>query len=133
MPGQNGSTNETDTNPDVAQMWRSWLTEAERQLNTFFGDVLGTEQFARMSGNFVDGYAVVQRSLNDRMERYLNTFNLPTHSDVVELAERLHGIEERLGSLESTVRAVAEQNGITPTASVTQLRPRRTRKPRTQA
>jgi hypothetical protein len=132
MPGQNGSSSGTTTEtgmPDVAQMWRAWLTETERQVNGFFGEVLGTEQFARASGNFVDGYAVVQRALNQGMERYLNTFNLPTHSDVIELAERLNTIEERLTSLEATVRAVAEQNGIEPTASVTKLRPRRTRKP----
>lgn len=133
MPAQNGSTADTSANPDVAQMWRSWMTETERQLNGFFGEVLGTDQFARMSGNFVDGYAVVQRALNDRMERYLNTFNLPTHSDVVELAERLHAIEERLASIEFTMRSVAEQAGVTPSAPVTQLRPRRTRKPRAEA
>jgi chaperonin GroEL (HSP60 family) len=111
-------------------MWRSWLSETERQLNGFFGDVLGTEQFARMSGNFVDGYAVVQRALNQSMERYLNTFNLPTHSDIIELAERMHAIEERLASVESTIRTVAEQAGVNPSATVTRLRPRRTRKPR---
>jgi Poly(R)-hydroxyalkanoic acid synthase subunit (PHA_synth_III_E) len=132
MPGQNGSTNTAadPATPDVAQMWRAWLTETERQLNSFFGEVVGTEQFARFSGNFVDGYAVVQRALNQNMERYLNTFNLPTHSDIVELAERLNGIEERLSSLETTVRAVAESAGVATAASVTQLRPRRTRKPR---
>src|SRR5687767_6779954 len=121
MPGQNGSTSASATEtgmPDVAQMWRAWLTETERQLNTFFGEVVGTDQFARFSGNFVDGYAVVQRALNQNMERYLNTFNLPTHSDVVELAERLSGIEERLTSLESTLRALAENAGVTTAASV---------------
>jgi hypothetical protein len=110
-------------------MWRSWLTETERQLNSFFGEALGTEQFARASGNFVDAYAIVQRGLNQRMERYLNTFNLPTHSDVVELAERMNSIEERISSLESAIRSLAEQSGISTTANVTKLRPKRTRKP----
>jgi hypothetical protein len=132
MAGQNGNSATETGVPDVMQMWRSWLGETERQLNSFFGEVVGTEQFARVSGNFVDGYAVVQRALNDNMERYLNTFNLPTHSDVVELGERLNNIEERIASLESTVRAVAEQAGIQASAPVTQLRPRRTRKPRPQ-
>ncbi len=133
MPAQNGnganSTTADSGMPDMSQMWRSWLTETERQLNGFFGEILGTEQFARMSGNFVDGYAVVQRQLNESMERYLNTFNLPTHSDVVELGERLNGIEERIASLEATIRAVADKAGVVASAPVTQLRPRRTRKP----
>lgn len=129
MPAQNGSSAESTT-ADATQLWRSWLTETERQLNAFFGDILGTEQFSRLSGNFVDGYAIVQRSLNESMERYLNTFNLPTHSDIVELGERLNSIEERLGSLESAIRLLAENAGVTTTAQVSQLRPRRTRQPK---
>ncbi|MEO8456603.1 MAG: poly(R)-hydroxyalkanoic acid synthase subunit PhaE [Chloroflexota bacterium] len=133
MPAQNGNANtaSTDgTNPDVAQLWRAWLTETERQLNGFFGDVLGTEEFARISGNFVDGYAVVQHSLNQQMERYLNTFNLPTHSDIIELAERLNAIEERISSMETTLRNVANQVGVAASAQPTPIRPRRTRRPK---
>lgn len=135
MPAQNGSSSSTGTadsaNPDVAQLWRAWLTETERQLNGFFGEILGTEEFARISGNFVDGYAVVQNSLNQQMERYLNTFNLPTHSDVIELAERLNGIEERISALETTLHNVADKVGVAPSAQVTPIRPRRTRRPKT--
>jgi hypothetical protein len=132
MPATNGSTSE-GTTADAAQLWRAWLSETERQLNGFFGEVLGTEEFARLSGNFVDGYAVVQRSLNQSMERYLNTFNLPTHSDIIELGERLNNIEERISSLESTIRNIVDASGIQTTAQVTPLRPRRTRRPKTEA
>ena len=131
MPGQNGKTE--GANADAAELWRAWLTETERQLNGFFGEALGTEQFARISGNFVDGYAVVQRALNQNMERYLNTFNLPTHSDVVDLGERLNRLEERLASLETTILNIAEQVGVATPAEVTRLRPRRTRQPKTEA
>jgi len=132
MPAQNGSSSSTDSaTADVAQLWRAWLTETERQLNGFFGDILGTEEFARLSGNFVDGYAVVQNSLNQQMERYLNTFNLPTHSDVIELAERLNGIEERISALETTLRNVADKVGVAASAQITPIRPRRTRRPKT--
>lgn len=117
---------------DVMQLWRSWLTETERQWNSFFSEVLGTEQFSRAAGTYSDAYAVIQRTLNQGMERYLNTFNLPTHSDVVELGERLHNIEERLASMEANIQTLAAASGVTPTAAVTQLRPRRTRRPRTQ-
>jgi len=74
---------------------------------------------------------VLQRALNQGMERYLNTFNLPTHSDVVELGERLHNIEERLASIETNLGNLMTASGAAPAAAVTQLRPPRTRKPRT--
>ena len=127
MPGQNG--NSQTSSADVMELWRSWFNETERQLNGFFGEMLGDESFARVSSSYVDAYSVIQRSLNQSMERYLTTFNLPTHSDITDLGERLSSIEERLTSLESTVRAVAEKVDIVPGGSVTKLRPRRTRKP----
>ena len=127
MPGQNGNAQSSST--DVMERWRSWFNETERQLNGFFGEILGDESFARASSGYVDAYSVIQRSLNQSMERYLTTFNLPTHSDITDLGERLSSIEERLASLETTLRAVAEKVDIAPTGSVTKLRPRRTRKP----
>lgn len=128
---------ETDTRTDGAateamQLWRNWLTETERQWNSFFSEVMGRDSFGRVAGSYMEAYSVVQRVLNQGMERYLNTFNLPTHSDVVELGERLHNIEERLASLEANLNNLAAAAGIETSAPVTQLRPRRTRRPRTK-
>ena len=128
---------ETATRTDGAaaeamQLWRNWLTETERQWNSFFSEVMGRDSFGRVAGTYMEAYSVVQRALNQGMERYLNTFNLPTHSDVVELGERLHNIEERLASLEANLNNLATAAGIETSAPVTQLRPRRTRRPRSK-
>lgn len=117
---------------EAMDLWRNWLTETERQWNSFFSEVMGRDSFGRVSGSYMEAYSVIQRVLNQGMERYLNTFNLPTHSDVVELGERLHNIEERLASLEANLGNLASAAGVETSASVTQLRPRRTRRPRTQ-
>lgn len=127
-----GNGRSESANADVAELWRGWLTETERQLNGFFNDVMGTDAFSRLAGNYMDGYAVVQRALNQSMERYLTTFNLPTHSDLIELGNRLSTIEERLNTIERNIQAIADRSGIQSEASVTQLRPKRTRKPRSQ-
>lgn len=127
MPAQNGTSQ--NATADLMEMWRSWLNETERQLNGFFGDVLGQESFARVSANYVDAYAVIQRALNQSMERYLTTFNLPTHSDITDLGERLSNIEERLAAMENMIRNIAASSGVEATGTVSQMRPRRTRKP----
>src|SRR3990170_6263586 len=118
---------------EAMELWRNWLTETERQWNSFFSEVMGRDSFGRVAGSYMEAYSVIQRVLNQGMERYLNTFNLPTHSDVVELGERLHNIEERLASLEGNIKTLAEDSGVTPGAAVTQLRPRRTRPPRSKS
>jgi len=132
MAETNGNATGERAGADVMEMWRSWLTETERQWNGFFNQVMGTDSFGRIAGSYMDGYAVLQRALNQGMERYLTTFNLPTHSDVVEIGERLHNIEERLASLEANINNLYSERGISPSASVTQLRPARTRRPRKQ-
>ncbi|MCH8815293.1 MAG: hypothetical protein IH957_09405 [Chloroflexi bacterium] len=130
MADGNGRTE--SANADVAETWRNWLTETERQVNGFFNEVMGTDAFSRVAGNYMDGYSVMQRTLNQGMERYLNTFNLPTHSDIVELGDRLRTIDERLTTIEGNLRTVAEKAGLEPSASVTQLKPKRTRRPKSQ-
>jgi polyhydroxyalkanoic acid synthase PhaR subunit len=125
------STRTDGPSPDTMELWRNWLTETERQWNSFFSEVMGRDSFGRVTGSYMEMYSVVQRALNQGMERYLNTFNLPTRSDVVELGERLHNIEERLATLEANISNLASAAGIETSASVTQLRPRRTRRPRT--
>src|SRR3990172_281886 len=128
-PMPENSTRTDGAGAEAMELWRNWLTETERQWNSFFSEVMGRDSFGRVAGSYMEAYSVIQRVLNQGMERYLNTFNLPTHSDVVELGERLHNIEERLASLPANLSNLLEASGGTPTAAVTQLRPRRTRRP----
>ena len=128
-----GNGRKESANADVTELWRSWLTETERQVNGFFNEVMGTDSFGRIAGSYMDGYSVVQRTLNQGMERYLNTFNLPTHSDIVELGDRLRTIDERLNTIESNLRTLAEKAGLSTEASVTAIKPKRTRRPKSQS
>ena len=124
---------DSDDRPDVGQLWRTWLTETERQWNTFFNDVMSTDSFGRFLGGYMDIYSTFQRLVAENMERSLSTLNVPSRSDIVELSERLSGVEERLAAIESSINALAEEVGHpSEAATVTQLRPRRTRRPRAQ-
>jgi hypothetical protein len=124
---------EDNNRPDVGQLWRNWLTDTERQWNGFFNDVMGTDSFGRFMGGYMEIYSTFQRLVAQNMERSLSTLNVPSRSDMVELSERLSGVEERLASIESSLNALAEAVGHpAQPAAVTQIRPRRTRRPRTK-
>lgn len=124
---------ENNDGADVGQLWRNWLTETERQWNSFFNEVMGTDSFGRFLGGYMEIYSTFQRLVAQNMERSLSTLNVPSRSDIIELSERLSGVEERLGSIEATLKSLAEAAGQPiESASVTQLRPRRTRRPRNQ-
>ena len=124
---------DSNNHPDITQLWRNWLTDTEHQWNAFFNDVMGTDSFGRLIGGYMEIYGTFQRLVAQNMERSLSTLNVPTRSDIVDLSERLSSVEERLTSNESSLRALAEAVGHpTQPAPVTQLRPRRTRRPPNQ-
>lgn len=124
---------ENNDSADVGQLWRNWLVDTERQWNSFFNDVMGTDSFGRFLGGYMEIYSTFQRLVAQNMERSLSTLNVPSRSDIVDLSERLGALEERLNSIEASIRGLAEAVGHpSQPAAVTQLRPRRTRRPRSQ-
>ena len=117
---------------DPLQAWRDWMTESERQLNSFFNDAMSTDQFSRGMGQFMDLYLNSQKTMNDTFGRYLSAFNLPSRTDVLDIANRLTHIEDRLSAIESSLAASvrasrSEAAGAAP--AVDRERPARTKQP----
>ena len=94
--------------PDIVQLWRDWLTQSERQVNTFFNEALGQEPSARGMAGFMEAYAALQRLIADAMQRYLALVNMPSRTDVLGLGETLRSIEDRLARIEETLQIAAE-------------------------
>jgi polyhydroxyalkanoic acid synthase PhaR subunit len=114
---------------DPFTAWREWLGQAERQLNSFFNDVMGREQYTRAMGQFNTFSVNMQQSMTETMGRYLNSLNLPNREDFAVIAQRLTSIEERLGTIEGkqgneTAAGTADRVAIAGTP-----RPPRTKKP----
>jgi len=95
-------------NADVAQLWRDWLTQSERQVNAFFGEALNQDVSAKSVAGFMEMYATLQRLLAEGMQRYLAFVNVPSRSDVTGLGETLRSIEDRLAKIEETLQIAAE-------------------------
>ncbi len=99
-------TNQTPPqDPNPIDMWRQYITDSERQWNGFFRDVLGTDTFSNSMNAWVEGTLTVQRMVADQLDRLYTTFNIPTHGDLVDLGERMKGLEESFMRLELLVEA----------------------------
>lgn len=94
--------------PDIVQLWRDWLTQSERQVNSFFSDALGQEASGRTMAGYMELYVGLQRLLAEAMQRYLQFVNMPSRADVVSLGETLRSIEDRLGRIEETLQIAAQ-------------------------
>ena len=117
-------TTDANTGPNPLDTWRQFITDSERQWNGFFKDVLGTDTFSNSMNAWVEASLTVQRMVADQLERLYTTFNIPSHSDLVSLGERMKTIEETLARLEA---ASVGTNGAK--AAVARPKPARTKKP----
>ncbi len=122
------------TNPDPFAMWRDWLSNSERQWNSFLNDAMATDEFGRNMGRMMDVYLAMQKNLNEVMGRYFSALNVPTRTDVMTLGNRLGEIESRLDGIEGAVKALAPRPSlaVSPSAvAAAAARPPRTKKPAT--
>ncbi len=91
------------TTENPLDAWRQFITDSERQWNGFFKDVLGTDTFSGAMNTWVEASLTVQRMVADNLERYYTAFNIPSHGDLVALAERMKAVEETLARIEAAV------------------------------
>ena len=115
--------------PDPFTAWRDWLGQAERQLNSFFNDMMGSEQYTRSMGQFNDLSLNMQKSMSETMSRYLSSLNLPTKDDFAALGQRLAAIEDRLAIIENKPGDVVEPAASSHVPVAGTPRPPRTKKP----
>ncbi len=120
--------------PDPFAMWRDWLTQSERQWNSYLNDVMSTDQFSEAMGRMTDMSLNMQKNMNEVMGRYFAALNVPTRTDVLSLGNRLTEIEERLGSIESALVDLkpVEKRAATAAAAPAVVMPPRTKRPPSQ-
>jgi hypothetical protein len=112
---------------DPFAAWRDWLDQTERQLNSYFNQVMGTEQYARFLGQFNDLSLNMQKNMGEAMGRYFASLNLPTREDLAALGQRLASIEQRVAAMERNNPSVGlAGSGPVPAATP---RPPRTKRP----
>lgn len=117
---------ETQTQtPNPLDTWRQFITDSERQWNGFFREVLGTDSVSTSMNAYVEASLTIQRMVADNLQRLYETFNIPTHGDLVDLGARMKAIEDAL------VRIEASRPGAARAARARKA-PARGRPPRTK-
>ncbi|WP_290818970.1 poly(R)-hydroxyalkanoic acid synthase subunit PhaE [Halovivax sp.] len=81
-----------------------WLNTA----NEAFKEVMSTTAFARLTGETVGDVLELQQRADEAAEETLHTLSMPTHSDVVEVGDRLVELERRQHAVETKLERVLE-------------------------
>jgi polyhydroxyalkanoic acid synthase PhaR subunit len=115
--------------PDPFAAWRDWVGQSERQWNTFLNEAMATEQFGQSVASVMDAYLGMQKTMNEAFGRYFTALNIPTRTDVLSLGDRLGQIEDRIASIEASLRALISLGERRDSHLDPIARPPRTRKP----
>ena len=94
---------------DLLNAWQQMASQSEQQWNQYLNQVMGTETFASMMGKYLEGYLAFQGALARNAERYLQTANMPTRSDITALGERLAAIESQLALVAAEQKKLAKK------------------------
>jgi polyhydroxyalkanoic acid synthase PhaR subunit len=97
---------------DPFELWRQIYETNERAWNSVLERTVNNPAFAESSGKILETFLAAQKTVRDNMRSYLEQINLPTREDIARLGELIVALEEkvdqlddRLASIEATLRA----------------------------
>lgn len=97
--------------PSPAEMLEPWRQMAERfegQWNSYFNQMMGTDQFTNLLSTYTQGLLNMQQSIAQNVDRSFQALNLPARTDLTALAERLGALEAQIAGLSAEQRRLAE-------------------------
>lgn len=110
---------------DPLAMWREMLAQVEKGVNQLASQSVKSEKFAKAANQLSSANRARRKMTQALVSRYSEEFNLPTHSDIEAINERLQALEDRIVEIATTLKRLAD--ALAPVASASG--PARTRKP----
>ena len=107
----------SSVNLDPFDMWRQAVSKLEEGMNSLGNQSLNSEEFTKALHQLSTVSMQMQLVLEKVLGEYLKAVNLPSRKDIVELAEALRRIEDKLDRI-----VPVERPALAP-------RPARTRRP----
>ena len=106
-----------DKPTDPVQVWHTMLAEMETGFNAMANQVMGSEQFSKVTHQLTGASVGAQKTVGDLMERYLVSMNLPSRAQMVSMGERLQSIEGQLNEIRALLNRVhadvaSQSNGL---------------------
>ena len=88
---------------------KQWAEQLE-SLASAFAEAMGSEDFSRMLGKYMEQSLVWQermaKAANPQLDAMLRSYNLPSRAQIDRLFERIIGLEERLDDLEDGMQKI---------------------------
>ncbi len=86
--------------PNPAQAFGEMVTQWERNFDAFANQVMGTEAYSQAMNEAQKAQLGAQRSMQEFFTGQLESMNMPTREDVVQLTELVRNLDLRLERIE---------------------------------
>lgn len=113
---------------DVTELFREFVTQAERDIDALANRLMGTEQYSRSVNDVQRVQTRLAKSFSDFMGEQLANFNMPSRDDVIRLGETLHALDARVARVERQLQDLSVGDRSVATAP-TVPGPPRTKQP----
>jgi len=117
---------------DPVQVWHTMLAEMEKGFNAMANQVMGSEQFSKVTHQLTGASVGAQKTVGDLMERYLVSMNLPSRAQMVNMSERLQSIEGQLNEIRALLNR-AHADAASGGQGLTAPKPPRSKQPPSSA
>ena len=85
---------------DPFNMWKTFYEQTDANWTGAIQDMLKKESFSEGMGETLNQYLQAQKLMNETTEAYLKSVNLPTRSEVSDVASLVINLESKLDALE---------------------------------
>jgi hypothetical protein len=89
----------SSVNLDPFEMWRQVVTKLEGGMNSLANSGMSSEQFTRAAHQFSQVSTGLQQTFEKALDGYFKALNLPSRKDIVDLADTLQRLEEKIDLL----------------------------------
>jgi hypothetical protein len=114
---------------DPTQLWRTLISEMEKSYNSIAAQAMNSEQFSQAMNQTGGMTFASMQLLNNMMEQYLSSVNLPSRAQMLNVAQRLHNIEAELIKIRQELQRRHTRASTNSSGSIQSIKPARTKIP----
>jgi SMC interacting uncharacterized protein involved in chromosome segregation len=118
-----------DKSNDPVALWQNMIGEMEKGFNAFANQAMASPQFSKAVNQMGGATAGAQKQLQELMEKYLVSMNMPSRAQMIGMAERLQSIEGQLNEIKAMLYQMQGSAGGSAAGVSQAPRPPRTRRP----
>ena len=95
---------------DPSVQFQEFVSNWERSIDQFFNQMMGTEQFSQSMNEMQKFQLEFQKTFKDAMAAQLLAMNMPSRSDVMQIAEDIRQLDLRMARIEDKLSATIGSN-----------------------